>query len=197
MPYQKGLKKGTKITSEPIRKQKDIKAITRLLKSHPRDYLLWTLGINNGLRSNDLVRLKYNQVAELKAGAVVKIIETKTGKENILVINKSVHKALQLYVQEIKPEPEDYLFKSRKGSGHISSQTVGRMVRSWASAINLKGQYGAHTLRKTFGYQQRMTFGAGYEILCKRYNHSSPAITMRYLGIEDREVCDLLMNEIG
>jgi integrase len=197
MPRQNGLKKGTKITSEPIRKQKDIKAITRLLKSRPRDYLLWTLGINNGLRSNDLVRLKYSQVADLKPGAVVKIIETKTGKENILVINKSVHRALQLYVQEIKPEPEDYLFKSRKGSGHISSQTVGRMIQSWAEAINLKGQYGAHTLRKTFGYQQRVAFGAGYEILCKRFYHSSPAITMRYLGIEDREVCDLLMNEIG
>jgi integrase len=197
MPHQNGLKKGTKITSEPIRKQKDIKAITRLLKSRPRDYLLWTLGINNGLRANDLVRLKYSQVAELKPGAVVKIIETKTDKDNILVINKSVHRALQLYVQEIKPKPEDYLFKSRKGSGHISSQTVGRMVRSWAEAINLKGQYGAHTLRKTFGYQQRVTFGAGYEILCKRYNHSSPAITMRYLGIEDKEVCDLLMNEVG
>jgi integrase len=197
MPHQNGLKKGTKITSEPIRKQKDIKAVTRLLKSRPRDYLLWTLGINNGLRANDLVRLKYSQVADLKPGAVVKIIETKTDKENILVINKSVHRALQVYVQGIKPEPEDYLFKSRKGNGHISSQTVGRMVRSWAEAINLKGQYGAHTLRKTFGYQQRVAFGAGYEILCKRYNHSSPAITMRYLGIEDQEVCDLLMNEIG
>jgi integrase len=197
MSRQNGLKKGTKITSEPIRKKKDIKAITRLLKSRPRDYLLWTLGINNGLRANDLVRLKYSQVADLKPGAVVKIIESKTGKENILVINKSVHRALQFYVQGIKPEPEDYLFKSRKGSGHISSQTVGRMVQSWAEAINLKGQYGAHTLRKTFGYQQRVAFGAGYEILCKRFYHSSPAITMRYLGIEDREVCDLLMNEIG
>jgi hypothetical protein len=71
------------------------------------------------------------------------------------------------------------------------------MVRSWAEAINLKGQYGAHTLRKTFGYHQRVTFGAGFEILCKRYNHSSPAITMRYIGIEDKEVCELLMNEVG
>jgi len=183
MLRQNGLKKGTKITSEPIRKQKDIKAISRLLK--------W------------LTKCRPGQIeiqpggGSKKPGAVVKIIETKTGKENVLVINKSVHKALQFFVQETKPEPEDYLFKSRKGKGHISSQTVGRMVRSWAETINLKGQYGAHTLRKTFGYQQRVAFGAGYAILCKRYNHSSPAITMRYLGIEDREVCDLLMNEVG
>jgi integrase len=192
-----GLKKGSKITAEPIRKQKDIKAISRLLKSRPRDFLLWTLGINNGLRCADLVRLKYSQVVDLKPGAVIKIVETKTGKDNVLVINNSVYKALQNYIQEIKPATGDYLFASRKNKGHISSQSVGRMVRSWAETINLKGQYGAHTLRKTFGYHQRVTFGAGFEILCRRYNHSSPAITMRYIGIEDKEVCELLMNEVG
>jgi hypothetical protein len=39
--------------------------------------------------------------------------------------------------------------------------------------------------------------GVGFEIICKRYNHSSPAITMRYLGIQDKEVHGVLMNEIG
>lgn len=189
--------KGQNLTVEPIRKVKDIKAISRLLKSRPRDYLLWVLGINNGLRAKDLVRIRYSQVEGAKPGAVIKIVETKTGKDNVLVINKAVHKALQDYLAVIEPTPDDYLFKSRKGNSHISSQSVGRLVRSWASAINLKGRYGAHTLRKTFGYQQRTQHGAGFEILCKRYNHSSPAITMRYLGIEDREVCELLMNEIG
>lgn len=197
MAHKAGIKKGSKITKEPIRKPKDIKAISRLLKSKPRDYLLWVMGINNGIRTNDLVRIRYNQVEGLKPGAVIKIVESKTGKTNVLVINKSVHKALQLYIKDVNPIPDDYLFKSRKGSGHISSQSVGRMIRSWAEAINLKGQYGAHTLRKTFGYHQRVNHGAGFEILCKRYNHSSPSVTMRYLGIEDKEVCELLMNEIG
>jgi len=197
MAHRKGIEKGSIITVEPIRKKKDIKSITKLLKSKPRDYLLWITGINNGLRANDLVRIKYRQVEGLKTGAVIKVVESKTGKTNVLVINKSVYKALEYFVDVIGPGPDDYLFKSRKGNGHISSQSVGRLVRSWASAINIKGQYGAHTLRKTFGYHQRVYHGAGYEILCKRYNHSSPAVTMRYLGIEDKEVCELLMNEIG
>jgi hypothetical protein len=46
------------------------------------------------------------------------------------------------------------------------------------------------------GYILRKKFGVGWEILCKRFNHSSPAVTMRYLGIEDREVSGILMNEI-
>ena len=187
----------TNLTVEPIRKTKDVKAISRLLKSRPRDYLLWVMGINNGLRAKDLVRIRYSQVEGAKPRTVINIVETKTGKSNVLVINKAVHKVLQAYLAEVEPTPDGFLFKSRKGNSHISSQSVGRMVRSWASAINLKGQYGAHTLRKTWGYHQRICHGAGFEILCKRYNHSSPAITMRYLGIEDREVCELLMNEIG
>ncbi|WDP89036.1 MAG: tyrosine-type recombinase/integrase [Desulfobacter sp.] len=187
----------TNLTVEPIRKLKDIKAISRLLKSRPRDHLLWTIGINNGLRAKDLVRIRYSQVEGAKPGTVINIVESKTGKTNVLVINKAVHKALQAYLAVIEPAPNDFLFKSRKGNGHITSQSVGRLVRSWASAINLKGRYGAHTLRKTWGYIQRTRHGAGFAILCKRYNHSSPAITMRYLGIEDREVVELLMNEVG
>ena len=67
-----------------------------------------------------------------------------------------------------------------------------RMVR----AINLPGNYGAHALRKTLGDIQRTKFGVGFEILCKRFNHSPPAVTMRYLGIEDAEVLEILTHEI-
>jgi hypothetical protein len=67
----------------------------------------------------------------------------------------------------------------------------------WALYFNLKGNYGAHSLRKTWGYIQRTKHGVGFEIICKRFNHSNPAVTMRYLGIQDKEVHDILMNEIG
>ncbi len=197
MGQKTGLKKGTKITAEPVRDIRDIKSISKLLKSKPRDLLLWIMGINNGLRAMDLVGLKVAQVEHLTPGDVLNIVESKTGKDNILVINGSVYKALQQFLKTYKPSSSDYLFRSRKGNGHISSQSVGRMVKSWTADINLNGQYGAHTLRKTWGYHQRVNYGAGFEILCKRYNHSSPAITMRYLGIEGKEICNLLMNEIG
>jgi integrase len=155
------------------------------------------MGINNGLRVCDLVRVKIGEVRYLKSGDTLTIKESKTGKDNVLVVNKTVHKALQTYFGAIQPDDDAYLFASRKGSGHLQSQAVSKLVKKWASAINLKGNYGSHTLRKTWGYIQRTMHGVGFEIICKRYNHSSPAITMRYLGIQDKEVHGVLMNEIG
>jgi len=183
--------KGSKVAVDPVRDLKDLRGITKALKGYPRDLLLWTMGINNGLRASDLVRTRVDQVKDAKPGSVVHITEQKTGKANVLVINKAVHKLLADYLADCTGE---YLFASRKG-GHLTSKSVGRLVKDWCR--NLHGNYGAHTLRKTWGYHQRVNHGVGFEILCKRYNHSSPAVTMRYLGIEDKEVHEVLMNEIG
>ena len=197
MGKTKGLHKGDKIAVEPVRDIDHIRTIAQYLSGKPRDLLLWTLGINNGLRASDLVKLKVHQVANLKPGDSIQITEQKTGKQNVLMINKSVHKVLVRYLKELTPDPDAYLFSSRKGNGHISSQSVGRLVKGWCEAVNLKGQYGAHTLRKTWGYHQRVNHGVGFELICRRYNHSNPAITMRYLGIESKEIHNVLMNEIG
>jgi integrase len=190
-------KKGDRIAVDPIRRIKDIKAISKLTADNPRDHLLFIMGINNGLRAGDLIKLKVKDVRLLKIGDTLTIKEGKTGKDNILVINKTVYKALKNYLDKAQPDVEDYIFSSRKGSGHLQSQAVSKLVKKWTKAINLKGSYGAHTLRKTWGYVQRTVHGVGFEIICKRYNHSNPAITMRYLGIQDKEVHGILMNEIG
>ncbi len=189
--------KGVPKTVEPIRKKKDIKSISTLLKDKPRDHLLFTMGINNGLRTGDLLKLKVKDVIHLKPGESIQIIENKTKKRNILMINKIVHKSLQNYLQKTKPDEDAFLFNGRKGSAPITIPSINRLIKSWTSDINLPGKYGAHSLRKTFGYIQRMEYGTSYEVLCKRYQHSSPAITVRYLGIQDKEVDEILLHEIG
>ncbi len=190
-------KKGDRIAVDPIRKIKDIKAISKLTAENPRDHLLFLMGINNGLRAGDLIKLKVRDVRYLKIGDTLTIKESKTGKDNILVVNKTVFKALKNYLEKVRPDDDAYVFASRKGNSHLQSQAVSKLVKKWTRTINLKGNYGAHTLRKTWGYIQRTVHGVGFEIICKRYNHSNPAITMRYLGIQDKEVHGVLMNDIG
>jgi len=188
--------KGSRITVDPIRNEKDIKKIKNRLKDNPRNYLLFTMGINNGLRISDLLKVKVRDVKDLSVGETIKIKETKTGKENVLMVNKAIHQAIKQHLEKINPNENDYLFQSRNGDNKpLTRETVNKMIKDWCDFINT-GNYGTHTLRKTFGYIQRKKYGVGFEILCKRFSHSSPSITMRYLGIEDDEVNGILLNEI-
>ncbi len=58
---------------EPIRNLEDIKAIKQLLHSKPWDLLLFIMGINNGLRIGDILKLKVKHVQGLKSGEVLRI----------------------------------------------------------------------------------------------------------------------------
>ena len=190
--------KGSSTIVEPIRNESDIKAIRKLLSDNARNHLLFVMGINNGLRVGDLLKLKIKDVKHMKPGDSINIKEGKTGKQNILVINKTVHKVLTQYLTENQHSDDEYLFKSKKGDHPLTVQAVNAYIKNWTSTINLRGNYGAHSLRKTWGYIQRTNYGVGFEVICKRFNHQSPAVTMRYLGITDKEVQNILTNnEIG
>jgi len=188
--------KGSRVSVEPIRRLADIKSIKKIITDNPRNHLLFVLGINNGLRAGDLLKLKIRDVTKLKPGQSIVIRESKTGKNNILMINKTVYKALRIFLGNTWPGDGEYLFASRKTKKPLTIQSVNALVKKWAREINLSGNYGAHTLRKTFGYIQRTEFGVGFEVLAKRFNHTSPAVTMRYLGLTSDEVNEVLMNEI-
>lgn len=187
-------KKGQSITVDPIRNKKDIVRIKKNLKSNMRDLLLFTMGINNGLRVSDLLSVRVGDIKHLKVNEYLNIKEKKTGKDNLLMVNKSVHSILGQYLSETTLNGDDFLFKSRKGNQPLSVPSVNRLMKNWCYGLN--GNYGSHSLRKTFGYHQRVNFGVSFEILCKRFNHSNPSITMRYLGIQSKEVCEILTNEI-
>lgn len=188
--------RGENVTVDPIRDIAAIDAIKKMLAGKPRDQLLFTMGINNGLRTGDILRLRVKDVKSLKAGDSVMVKESKTGKTNVLMVNKSVYKALRGYLETVKPLDDDWLFPSRKGGAALTTASVNGMIKNWTKAINLRGNFGAHSMRKTFGYIQRTRFGVGLEILMKRFNHSSPLVTMRYLGITSEEVVSILNNEI-
>jgi site-specific recombinase XerD len=54
-------------------------------------------------------------------------------------------------------------------------------------AVGLRGNYGTHTLRKTWGYHARLN-GVPLELIMHRFNHNNLAYTKRYLGITDDEL---------
>jgi integrase len=189
--------KGASIKVQPIRRIEDIRAIKRLLAGDLRNLAIFALGINSALRASDLLRLTIEQVQHLRPGDSFEIKERKTGRYRRVMLNKSSHRAIQDWIQSVSEWAEgDWLFPSRKGKGRLQVPTLTAMVKSWCRAINLRENYGSHTLRKTFGYQQRVTFGLGTAELMWIFNHTSERQTLAYLGIEQDEIRDVHWNAL-
>ena len=194
---------------EPIRDRKKINDMKKYLQGNKRDFLLFTLGINSALRVSDLLELKFEDIIDEKLKPLdhIKLKETKTGKHNKIAISKGVKKAIINYVKEYykgnlsyyvkeyyKGNLSYYVFYSRKGINKpIQRAMAWKVIKGAADAVEVK-DIGTHSLRKTWAYHSYKA-GTDIVIIQDMLNHSSPAITLRYIGItqdeKDRAVLSL------
>ena len=186
--------KGSSIKVEPIKRKRDIGSIKKLISDSPRNIALFTIGINTNLRASDLLRITAGQVRDLKPGDSIEIKEKKTGKFRRINLNKACIQAIQGLLKSRVYIDDEPLFTGQRGP--LTVPSVNRLVKSWCKAINLKGNYGSHSLRKTWGYHQRVTFGIDIPRLMVCFNHSTQRQTLDYLCIQPEEIRDVYENEL-
>lgn len=138
----------------------------------------------------------------------VTIREQKTGKSKRFYLGNIVKEATATYIQLTRPSLDDYLFKSRKGDNRPISRTQAyRIINDAAQKTGLVerdnsgkiiyGEIGTHTLRKTFGYHAYKS-GVDIVLLQDIFNHSSPAMTLKYIGFtEDQKQAVYLNSNLG
>lgn len=191
-------KKGSQIRVDPVRDLKDIKLIKRLLSDRPRDLAIFTLGINTNLRASDILRVRVGQVRGLLPEEHFTIREMKTKKEKSITINRTVHDAIgKLLTTMIDAADEEPLFQSRKGDRcAIKVPYLSTLVKGWCREINLVGNFGSHTLRKTFGHMHRVINKTDLPTLMEMFNHSTQKQTLTYLGIQDEEIKSAYLFEL-
>jgi integrase len=162
---------------QPIRDKEKIAAMkAELLKTGRRNWFLFVFGINTGLRISDILKLK---VKDVKGKSHLMIYEQKTGKYKRFKINRELQQHILSYTANM--DDEEYLFKSLRSPFPIKRIQAYKILNRAAKKIGIS-EIGTHTLRKTFGYHfyQRTKDVA---LLQEIFNHSSPSITLRYIGI--------------
>ena len=173
---------------QPLRTQQEINDFLFCLrrnKNAERDVFLFLIGINSGLRMSDIVKLKKKDIISSKNP---RIVEQKTGKTRILYLS-SLQDLIQDYTKDL--DPEDYLFASTTG-GHLKVNTVYQMFQKVAPLLD-RDDIGTHTLRKTFGYHYYKKT-KDVATLMEIFGHSSEKITKRYIGINEDEISETLLN---
>ncbi|MEA4873389.1 MAG: site-specific integrase [Synergistaceae bacterium] len=175
---------------EPIRSRKQINAMKVYLRTHNmRDYLLFVLGINSGLRISDLLSLTIGDVMEVDR---VIIREKKTGKTKDFPLADICKKAVHEYLADADTK-DGWLFKSKKGNYPITRIQAYRIINGAARAIGIKEAIGTHTLRKTFGYWAYKNNNDITKIQ-KLLNHSTPQVTLAYIGITRDDLDNIYTN---
>jgi site-specific recombinase XerD len=87
-------------------------------------------------------------------------------------------------------DPRHYIFfsiKSNVFTEPIKRGQAWKIITTICHEVGLSGNYGTHSLRKTWGYQARMV-GVDLALIMHKLNHESIAYTKRYLGITDDEL---------
>jgi integrase len=152
-----------------------------------RDYILFLLGINTGLRVTDLLNLK---ISDIKGKKKLVVREGKTQKKRDIHLT-NIYEEVNTYIKTLVGT--EWLFPSRKGDKPISRIQAYRQLNKASEMVDIPDGIGTHTMRKTFGYWHYKQFKdvAELQIIL---NHSHPRVTLTYIGITDEQIENNLKN---
>ena len=152
--------------------------------------LFIALGCFTGLRISDIRALRWSQILHVSEFSV---IEKKTGKKRTLRLNLQLQKHIAECYEQIQPIGMSApILVSQKGT-IFTIQRINVMLKEIKKKYRLHvGNFSCHSLRKTFGRQVYTMSGDNAELalvkLMELFNHSSIAITKRYLGLRQEEI---------
>ena len=184
---------------EPIRDLEAIAEIKSALSEKPRDLCLFTLGINTAYRASELLSIKFGQIAHLEAGDSLSLMQSKTGQYRRTTLNGVAINVVRGWLdQHPRPEPDAPLFISQRTRRALTVSPFINMVKGWCREAGVQGNYGSHTLRKTWGYHQlrgntKTPPHLVLPLLMEAYGHATQQQTLEYLCIQSDEIASLFM----
>ena len=174
---------------EPIRNKNDSNRVERILAKNPRDLLMFTIGTNCGLRISDILALN---VGDVRGKNYIQLTEKKTGKFKKFPVNAKLKPMIEEFTKGRKSDEPLFMTKFQNRLGRVTAYYT---IRQACNEAHLEEKFGTHTLRKTFGYHHYKKY-KDVAMLQKIFNHSSPAVTLTYIGIEQEEIDESYNNFI-
>lgn len=191
------MKKSGKNEAVAIKNPKELKRIQSYLKfNNYRAYVLFMIGLGTGYRGGDLIELTIKDIKEsIEKGQLI-VLENKTENtrkhkfKRTAYLNEKLISILKEFVRD--KEDAEYVYPSREGKGegkykkHITRERLGKIFKEAATKCGIVDvPIGTHTPRKTYGYIQYLKYDKDIYVVQKLFGHSSPRVTMAYIGIDE------------
>lgn len=153
------------------------------------------LEANLGIRVSDIIGVRSKGIPGLKLNSIVKdgsryrldIKEIKTGKSRTFTVKDEVYDYIKKYCLENNIKPDEQIFK-------ITQRTVQSHIQKTCKYLGYPNNISTHSFRKFFATEMYTNNNYNIILVQKLLQHSSAAVTQRYIGISPYEIENALNN---
>jgi integrase len=180
-------------TVDAIKDLEQLQAMKTFLQQRSsRDYCLFLLGINTGIRIQYLLNLHVRDVMS-EIGEIHTFLKSSIHIDPPVFLNSYVYQSLQTWISEGTLHLDDFLFKSRKTNEPITRQQAYRIINEAGKKSGVAEPIGTHTLRKTFGYHAYQK-GIAISLIQKRLQQGTSSETIQYIGLSGHHSLPIVLD---
>ena len=157
---------------------------------NPRVATLLEVQANTGLRIGDILLLKMNSFIMDRDKYRFDMVEEKTGKKRNFTIPNAVYSFLREYADKCGLNDDDIIVP-------LSERAVQKHLKKVCDYLGPEYKnISTHSFRKYFGTEIYYANGCDLELVRRLYQHSSAAVTARYLGVTDKKIDEALQKHV-
>jgi len=167
--------------------KRNLLAVLKDRKSAERDYFLFNLMLNTGLRVSELASLTVGHIQDRKTLEII----GKGSKIREIPLNTAIRSHIEKYLKIKKRRKENLLdeaplFVSRKHNT-LSVRAIQRSLDKWLKEADIQTAYSPHALRHTFG-TELYSKCKNIRLVQDLMGHSDISTTMIYTHVTKAEM---------
>ena len=160
----------------------------REYKPNDRIATALTLEANLGMRISDILQLHFCDIIKDGDRYRLNISEIKTGKERVFTVPDEIRSYIDEYRTRNHITEQQRLFD-------LSERQIQKHLKAACEYLGFDG-VSTHSFRKYFATQIYINNGYNIELVRQLLQHSSSAVTQRYIGIQQKQVENALQNHV-
>ena len=135
---------------------------------------------NLGIRISDILNLKLSDIIKEGSRYRLNIIEQKTKKSRNFTVPFEIFQYIKIYCLENRIKNNEVIFPITERA--VQKQL--KIVTDWLELDNIS----THSFRKFFASQVYQNNDYNIVLVQQLLQHSSPAVTQRYIGISSKDI---------
>ena len=141
---------------------------------------------NLGLRISDIVKLRLSNIVKDGDRYRLEVIEQKTGKSRVFTVPLVIQQYIENYCLRNGIGKKDLIFP-------ISERMVQKQLKIVCDYLGYEG-ISTHSFRKWYATEIYKANGYDITLVQRLLQHSSAAVTQRYIGIEPQRIESAIEN---